>query len=363
MARFMGRLTRPFLAHAEDQSDEATRHATLGAQLLEDQGFPRDVVAAVRHHHESFDGSGHPEGLAEEQIPLPARALRVLDAYLEATEMDEGEEASSASEGRSLLASQVGRAFDPQIVHAFLKVLDRERRVDSMVPRDSTEGSVFSTISHELRSPLTHLLGHSELLAQETGLPRGTADRVQEMHQEAVRMSRLLEQLLEVSSLDDGEGNGIAHDEVDMDQVVAQGVARAARSSPQFQFKYVGPDEKAVARGDELRLMEVMSNLLDNAVKYSPTGGLIEVELRRQGPDLVVRVADQGIGIPVNARDRVFDRFYRVQNPLTKKVRGSGLGLSLCKSIVEAHGGRIWVQGGDSDEGSGSTFVFTIPAH
>jgi two-component system sensor histidine kinase VicK len=116
--------------------------------------------------------------------------------------------------------------------------------------------------------------------------------------------------------------------------------------------------EPVVAWADASALGRVFGNLLSNAVKYSPHGGTITVEVTGQDGEAVVCVRDEGIGIPPEHLGRVFDRFYRVPNDLATRQGGIGLGLPVCKALVEAHGGRIWV---DSRPGQGSTFAFTVP--
>ena len=109
---------------------------------------------------------------------------------------------------------------------------------------------------------------------------------------------------------------------------------------------------------DPRRTRQVLRNLVENAIKYSPGGAAITISLRPRRKDLLVSVADQGIGIEPHQMERIFDRFYQVDSASTRKVGGSGLGLSICKAIVEAHGGRIWAE---SRAGEGSTFYFTLP--
>jgi two-component system sensor histidine kinase VicK len=103
---------------------------------------------------------------------------------------------------------------------------------------------------------------------------------------------------------------------------------------------------------------QVLRNLLSNAVKYSPNGGTITVQGRKDEGRLLIQVSDQGIGIPEEDLDKVFERFYRVENEITQNIRGVGLGLPVCRGIVEAHGGRIWAE---STLGVGSVFSFTLP--
>ena len=101
-----------------------------------------------------------------------------------------------------------------------------------------------------------------------------------------------------------------------------------------------------------------MRNLLDNAIKYSPEGGTITVQGLQDESQILFSISDEGIGIPSEEWERIFERFHRVENDVTRRMRGAGLGLAVCQGIVEAHGGRIWVE---SQSGAGSTFCFTLP--
>ncbi len=113
-----------------------------------------------------------------------------------------------------------------------------------------------------------------------------------------------------------------------------------------------------MAAVDAKRVEQVLRNLLDNAIKYSPEGGTITVQAYPDNVQILLAVSDEGIGIPADEWDRVFERFHRVENEITRRMRGAGLGLAVCQGIVEAHGGRIWVE---SQPGAGSTFCFTLP--
>jgi two-component system, OmpR family, sensor histidine kinase VicK len=110
---------------------------------------------------------------------------------------------------------------------------------------------------------------------------------------------------------------------------------------------------------DEKRIYQVMQNLITNAVKYSPDGGCITLSAGIDRHELVVSVADQGLGLPATEIVKVFDRFHRVQSEVLRGIGGTGLGLAICKGLVEAHGGRIWAE--SEGEGTGSTFRFTLP--
>jgi signal transduction histidine kinase len=113
-----------------------------------------------------------------------------------------------------------------------------------------------------------------------------------------------------------------------------------------------------VIQGDATRLEQVLSNLIGNAIKYSPKGGAVRITGRVLPDHVVVSVSDEGIGIPVEEQGRIFERFYRVDDVLSRRTAGSGLGLYLAQAIVEAHGGKIWVE---SAPGRGASFSFSLP--
>jgi signal transduction histidine kinase len=123
-------------------------------------------------------------------------------------------------------------------------------------------------------------------------------------------------------------------------------------------FEMDFPPEFPPVWGDPERLREVLSNLINNAVKYSPGGGTVWIGGRTDRSGVTVYVADQGIGIPAEEQDRIFDRFHRVDSSLRRSTEGTGLGLYLVKAVVEAHGGRVWVE---SAPGRGSIFMFSLP--
>ena len=146
--------------------------------------------------------------------------------------------------------------------------------------------------------------------------------------------------------------------DVRVDKLAAYLVNEFRTQTHKHTFVLDFPDDMPAVQGDEERLRQVLSNLISNAIKYSPAGGQITVSGRVDGERVYVAVTDQGIGIPASERDRIFDRFYRVESALSRRTQGAGLGLYLVKSVIEAHGGYIWVE---SNQGQGSTFVFALP--
>jgi signal transduction histidine kinase len=142
-----------------------------------------------------------------------------------------------------------------------------------------------------------------------------------------------------------------------VDKMVGSQHSHASLKKQSFQ-RHIAPDLPSVL-GNPLRLGQAVSNLITNAIKYTPQGGQISISVTNEDGQVVVMVKDDGIGIPSADLPYIFDKFYRVQNKETEDIAGSGLGLSIVKSIVEKHQGRIWVR---SQEGMGSTFAFLLPA-
>ncbi len=223
---------------------------------------------------------------------------------------------------------------------------------------DQLKDEFMSLISHELRSPLTVIMG-----AVNTALTEYTRLSEQEMRQllsdasyEAEVLSHLLGDLLELARAQAGQIS-LYEEPLDIDEVVRDTVAKIKRQSNAHHFMVRTGGKLPLVKADRLRLERILYNLLDNAVKYSPAGGDVKVFAREDGDCLVIGVSDQGIGIPLEDQQRLFEPFQRLGNKL-EGVSGIGLGLVVCQRLVQAHGGRIWVESAGKQ---GSTFYFTLP--
>jgi len=213
-----------------------------------------------------------------------------------------------------------------------------------------------STVSHELRTPLTSIRGALSIL--NTGLL--SAERRQRLLSIATsnseRLSRLINDILDLERI--GAGRATPQPT----PVDAQGLLRQAAEGVQTMAEQVGvrvvvePVEAALCL-DADRIMQTLTNLLGNAIKFSPAGTTVALGGEVRDTDFLFRVVDQGRGIPQNQLERIFERFQQVDASDSRDRAGSGLGLAICRSIVEAHGGRIWAE----SDGNGSTFFFTIP--
>ncbi len=215
-----------------------------------------------------------------------------------------------------------------------------------------------ANVSHELRTPLTSINGFLETLLDGAIDDPVTARRFLEiMNAESNRLSRLVDDLLQLSKLEYRRANVNKHP-VDLVDIIRNTVEMFKNRAEEKDLEMTTeiPNLPRVP-GDEGFLTQVMVNLVDNAIKYTPSGGKINVGASFNDKEILVSVRDTGMGIPEESLSRVFERFYRVDKARSRDVGGTGLGLSIAKHIVEAHGGKIWVE----SHPEGSSFRFTLP--
>jgi len=218
-----------------------------------------------------------------------------------------------------------------------------------------------ANVSHEFKTPLTAIQGFAETLL--SGALDDKANRkrfVEIIREHAGRLARLTDDLLKLSRIEAGRLE-LEIRPIRVEELV-NGCIETARLKAEARGLQIHVDlqENAPAvRGDGAQLGEVLQNLLDNAVLYTPSGGQIEVKARSNGREVIFTVTDTGIGIPESDLGRIFERFYRVDAARSREAGGTGLGLAIARHIVDAHGGRIWVE---SAVGQGSRFHFSIPS-
>lgn len=212
--------------------------------------------------------------------------------------------------------------------------------------------------SHELRTPLTVLKGETELALRRDRSPEDYRLVLESSLEEIDRMTRIVDELLFLARADLGEVK-MESLPVRLDTIVEdiQRQATVLGQEPGIQV-LLGTVEPVTVIGDELRLRELVLNLVDNAIKYSHPGGKVEITLTREGNEARLSVTDQGIGILPEAHARIFDRFYRTDSARAHTKKGTGLGLSICKWIAESHHGRLEFQ---SVVGEGSKFTVVLP--
>ncbi len=216
---------------------------------------------------------------------------------------------------------------------------------------------LVANVSHELKTPISALRAHLENLLD--GVEQADRETLQVMLTQSERLSRLVEQLLDLSRLESGDVP-LEREEVPLAPLVSEvlseiEVSRAGKGvAVQSEL---APDLPPVF-ADRERVHQVLFNLLDNAVRFTPPGGEVTVSASRHDGSCEVRVADTGPGISSEHLPRLFDRFYRVDPARSREDGGTGIGLAIARSVVEAHGGRIWAE---SEMGKGSVFTFELP--
>ncbi|HNX80720.1 MAG TPA: GAF domain-containing sensor histidine kinase [Candidatus Omnitrophota bacterium] len=218
-----------------------------------------------------------------------------------------------------------------------------------------------SAVSHELRTPLTSIKGYASiLLAGKLGeIPEEVRLRLEKVNKHSDELTGIVNDLLDISRIESGRII-MKQASVDLSKLVA---SVADLLSVQFKAKDITfsdaiPQEATTVWVDEGQIKRVFINIIGNAIKFTQLGGKISVQSSKTDKYVRVDIHDTGCGIPPEAQEKVFEEFYRVDNAINETAKGTGLGLALVKHIVEAHGGRIWVE---SSTGRGSTFSFTLP--
>lgn len=230
---------------------------------------------------------------------------------------------------------------------------------------EALQKTFISVISHELKTPVSIIKGYAGTLRRPDGRwsPEILDESLAVIEEEADNLNVLIDNLLEASRLQAGTFVLEVSDEVNL-RAMAESVARRFLTQTAIHtIKTEFPDDFPTVIGDERRLTQVLNNLVSNAIKYSPEGGQITIKGQIHPEHVTVSVCDEGIGISARDQNRIFQKFSRLDNALSRKTEGTGLGLYLSRAIVEAHHGRIWLQNNsDTTPGaSGTTFTFSLP--
>jgi len=215
-----------------------------------------------------------------------------------------------------------------------------------------------SDASHELRTPLAVIEAESTLALQKERPPSDYRQSLEIVSREARQMSYLINQLLTLARADAGKAQW-NFTEVDLGKLITDLSIDVEVLCQEKGLSFqLGQAQDLVVKGDEARLRELFMNLLDNAIRYTPSPGTVSLSLRREGQMVVVAITDTGVGIPAEDIPFIFERFYRGDKSRSRAEGGSGLGLAICRHIAEAHGGKIEVE---SQVGAGSTFSVWLP--
>lgn len=219
----------------------------------------------------------------------------------------------------------------------------------------------ISVVSHELKTPVSIIKGYAgTLMREDADWPREIQQEYLEtITEEADSLTDLIDNLLEASRLQSGTFSLDLHEDVCLVHVARNVIKRFQPQTDKHNLRIEFPDKFPEVTADERRLTQVFNNLISNAIKYTLKGGDIIVNGTVQSDQVIVHVRDSGIGVPKHQRQRIFQQFARLDNALSRKTEGTGLGLFLTKAIIEAHGGEIWFT--DNGDEPGTTFSFSIP--
>ncbi len=222
---------------------------------------------------------------------------------------------------------------------------------------DRMKSEFLSMISHELKTPITTISAFLELLSHREFPRERQLHFLKICDEECRRLQSLIEQLLHLTRLEAGKFV-LSTEKRDVGQLVRECLPAFSEPNPNHHFEIKEPFPQAVLEVDPTLLCQAITNLLSNAVKYSPSGGTIQISLEETPLTFVLSVSDEGVGIEAEKIKYVFEKFYRVDNSLTRETGGTGLGLANVKHIALAHSGRVWVE---SELGKGSTFYLELP--
>lgn len=244
---------------------------------------------------------------------------------------------------------------DGQVVGAVVVFSDASRRLQAETMKDEFIG----VVSHELRTPLTSLKGALDLLSHGVGgeLDERAKPLLDIASRNAQRLAHLVDDILDVEKSARGD-LVLQRRPLEVDELMRSAAATVQGTAVTSGIDVVVTPAGAVVWGDEHRLLQVLTNLLGNAMRFSPAGSTVEVRCEQDALAVRISVRDEGVGIPEEAQSRVFDRFWQVDTSARRARGGTGLGLAIAKSIVEAHGGYITL---DSEVGAGSTFTVSLP--
>ncbi len=234
----------------------------------------------------------------------------------------------------------------------------RERElVAELQQNNRIYASVVRTVSHELKTPLFGIQGFARLLIDGVGGPDDVRDFATEIHDNAVRLTDYADRILSEDGLQRGRV-ALEIGEVDLAGVVAQVLRSLAVTSGHHRLVDEVPEGLPVVSGDRDKIVQILTNLVGNAIKYSPDGGIVRVCAEAGDESVEIVVEDEGVGIPVEERTRIFERFSRVSSPSTRGISGTGIGLAIVARLVELHGGTVWV---DDAPVRGSRFHVRLP--
>ncbi|WP_147802651.1 ATP-binding protein [Alkalicoccus halolimnae] len=289
---------------------------------------------------------------------------------------------SRPEELRSFFAGFFDEAFEGTLSQQYEQTIDGKRHVitvygTTVYDEDEKSGTVFvyrdmtreyeldqmkselvSTVSHELRTPLSSVLGFTELLLTKELKPERQNRYLTTIHKEAKRLTTLINDFLDLQRMEAGT-QSYQMEHVQMNELAME-VIYQFKHEKNHHLSLIDEALESGMKADRDRLYQVLTNLVSNAVKFSPGGGEVTLHLRNEKESLILAVEDEGLGIPADAVNTLFNKFQRIDDGGHRNIGGTGLGLAISREIIERHGGQIWVE---SEAGRGSIFYISMPVY
>ncbi len=380
VAVLVGQLVSAANEHAAQARARELESATLyslSSTLSAQAGLDEILSSVTRHVAQVFDLAGceilliAPDGSLQSHVrywpagggPQP-EAGHVLDVPLTANQSPVGTLRLTTRASGVMLEPASLQMLTTFAAQAGL-VIERARlareaaRARLLEESDQLKSALLSSVSHDLRTPLAAIKASATVLLQDVALEASARrDLLSAINEESDRLNRLVGDLLDMSRIEAGALR-LKPDWCDLDELIRAVVRRSSSRLAAFTMRLDWPDDLPLVFADYVQVDRVLTNLMENAIRFAPPSSVIEIAARSSQTEVTVSVSNEGPAIPVEARARLFDKFYRVSEGRSPDM-GTGLGLSICKGIVEAHGGRIWVES-PLAENRGVRFVFTLP--
>jgi signal transduction histidine kinase len=322
-----------------------------GTIFREDRALIINEVASDPRHFRDVGEKIHFE--THSLIGVPLRIQDKVTGVLEAVNKRVGNFDESDLQLLSNIASQAAVALNnARLVDAL------QRAYDELGKLERLKSDFIAIASHELRTPLGLILGYAALLKEEAGA--AASEHAEVVLNSALRMRALIEAMTNMNMLQIGSA------ELNIERRALQPIIRAAHDevrelieTKDQDLTLLMPEGELIARADGPKLTMAVINLLNNAMRFTPSGKRIWLTLEPHGQEAWIQVRDEGIGIPPDQLERIFVQFYQVEDHMTRKHEGLGLGLAIVRAIVEGHGGRVWAQ--SEGPGRGATFTIALP--
>jgi signal transduction histidine kinase len=317
--------------------------------------------AVVRLHEAPSDSTGDPDGMALLNLRSLLAVPIIFRARVRGVLVSGSTQGPVLGDGEARLAAAIAERAGPALENAALWA-DLQEQVAREQRAQRAKDDFLSIVSHELRTPLTSIQGYAQLLENRMRDSAGPKElsQIRTIRTQVTRMRRLVEDLLDVSRIDRRGLVSIEPAPLDLAVELREAAARTEREHPERRVEVEAPEELPI-HADRDRIGQVLTNLLDNAVKYSPGGGRVVVHAEAQGNGVEVTVADEGIGLTTDQAERIFERFYQADDESSaRRPGGLGLGLYITRAIVLAHGGEISA-GPNAAAGRGTVIRVRLP--